>query len=186
MFKRNPFAPIRVPAGSVGDSIIDFLCKLYGTTREEALARGQEAMRTVIRNGPVIPRPLKAPVGAMMFIRADGTVDHEAVEGAKRNAERDYTRRCLSVAQSILGVDDQEVIKEVSARHYYSTRYVLELVETWIDLALKRSPALNDENARNVQWAIRQVLEEADKDLEARKRDATRQSREESSPSPRG
>lgn len=177
--RRNPFGPLRVPAGSVGDSLIDFLCKVYGTTREEALARGREAMRTVVRNGPVIPRPLKAPVGAIMFMRADGTVDHEAVEGAKRNAERDYTRSCLRVARSILGVDDLEIIREVSARHYYSTRYVLELVETWFDLALKRSPALDDENARNIKWAIRQVLEEADKDLEARKRDAARQSGEE-------
>jgi hypothetical protein len=162
-FKRNPFGPIRIPSGSVGDAAIDLMCRLSGTTREEALKRGRESMQTVTRMGPVIPRPMKAPVGACLF-DLDKKVD---IEEAKRKSELTYTANCLRMAQTILGMEDPDVAKTISIRHYYSTRHVLKMVEAWFDLILKKNPDLNDEHAEDIKWAIRRVIEDADSDYAA-------------------
>jgi hypothetical protein len=157
---RNPFGPIRVPAGKAGDAIIDWLCKIYGVSREEACKAGEESMKTTFRMSPVIPRPMRAPVGACLLM------DEDDIEKAKVNNELGYTKSCLNAAKGFLGIDDPDMIREISSRHYYSTRYVLELVDTWITLMLAKHPSLADEHTENIQWAIKTVTKEANEDLD--------------------
>lgn len=45
-------------------------------------------------HGECTPRPMKASVGAILFMDSEGNVDWDAVKEAKANAEADYVRRC--------------------------------------------------------------------------------------------
>lgn len=163
-FKRNPLGPIRVPAGKAGDDFIDWICEhVWGISREEALENGRRAMRTLIHHGPIIPRPMKAPVGAIFF-----GLDEEGIERAKVKREQDYTDGCLRIAQRIFDCDDPEHVKEVSIRHYYATRQILELASAWIERAAQIAPELQDRHLEDVRWGFRTVLEEADQDLSER------------------
>lgn len=92
--RRSPLGPLRVPAGKLGDDIIDLMCEIWGTTREEAREAGRRSMQKTFTLENLTPRPMRAPVGAIFFLRPDGTVDHEGLEAAKEKAEEDYLRRC--------------------------------------------------------------------------------------------
>lgn len=168
---KKPFGPFRVPAGPVGDAFIDFLCKIHGISKEDARKAGEESMRTKFRMGPIIPRPFKAPVGAIMLMDINGRIDKEAVEAATLNNEDRHTMDCLGFAARFLKAEENiDAVREVSVRHYYSTRYVLEMAEKWIDVALLACPELKSFNPDDVKWAIKTVIEGADEDLEDLKR----------------
>jgi len=70
-FPCNPFEPIRIPAGPEGDAILEWLAKIYGTTVEEARERGRRASQQVYHLSKVVPKPLKAPVGAIFALQYD-------------------------------------------------------------------------------------------------------------------
>jgi truncated hemoglobin YjbI len=94
---RSPFEPIRVPAGPDGDAVIDLLCKLWGTTREEARKRGEEAMRTRFTLENLEVRPFPPWVPQLMFMNHRGEMDEEAWKGAQERAEAAYVERCAEM-----------------------------------------------------------------------------------------
>lgn len=177
--RRNPLGPIRVPAGAAGDAFIDWLCKQWGTTREEALERGREAMRTTIRHGPIISMPMKAPVGSIFFMDNHGKVDEEALAAARENAEQSYTRTCVNATagyfRNLLRLDvdpvRDEVVREVSLRHFYPTRQALAVAKVALEKLLEKHPEDRDWDMDAVLWAIDHVVEAADEDLKKRSQD---------------
>jgi len=107
---RNPFEPIRVPAGPEGDALIDWLCKLYGTTREEAERRGRESFRNVPKLGRVIPMPFPPFTPALLFMDHHGNFDRESWEAAKAKAQADYLvtlRECYDRLKAKGEADDE-------------------------------------------------------------------------------
>jgi len=144
---------------------IDRFYKFCMAVKEKILMGGEKTIKATLDAAAVIPRPMKGPVGAVFFIRNDGSVDEEGIKEAEANNEAHYTDRCLQIAQICMESEDTHVVREVSVRHYYSTRYVLELAESWIRMALEKQPDLNDQLAKNIQWSIRTVIDEANKDI---------------------
>ena len=93
----NAFEPLRVPAGPAGDSVIDWLCKAYGTTREEARKRGEESMRTTFTLENLEVRPFPPWVPKLMFMNYRGDMDEEAWAEAQATAENRYVESCAEM-----------------------------------------------------------------------------------------